>query len=145
MFGLVFAVFVPETSRNVVGNGSIPARGLNISVLGYLHQRKHASDAESQTEAIRKEKQKFVFPNPLLTLKILKEKESAIILIYNGLFFNGYMVLSIVYPYILKRFYGYNELQVGLCYLPLGAGSLVAAIGAGKLVDWRFAAVRTSK
>ena len=86
---------------------------------------------------------KFVFPNPLLTLRILKEKESAILLIYNGLFFNGYMVLSTVYPYLLKTYYGYNELEVGLCYLPLGFGSLAAAVGAGRLVDRRFKAVST--
>jgi MFS family permease len=72
-------------------------------------------------------------------LSILREKESAILLVYNGIFFNGYMILCVALPYILKRYYGYNELQVGLCYLPTGIGSLVAAVGAGRLVDWRFA------
>jgi MFS family permease len=137
-YGLVFAVFVPETSRNVVGNGSIPARGVNISVLGHLQRRKLASDAETQLQLVKPERQKFVWPNPLRTLVILKEKESAILLIYNGLFFNGYMVTSIVLPYLLSTYYGYDELKVGLCYLPLGAGSLIAAVVAGRMVDRRF-------
>lgn len=139
VFGVLFAIFVPETSRNVVGNGSIPARGVNMSVLGYLERRKLASDIEGQSSIQPKETGNFHFPNPLRTLSILREKESAILLVYNGIFFNGYMLLCVALPYMLKRYYGYNELQVGLCYLPTGIGSLVAAVGAGRLVDWRFA------
>ena len=141
VFGIVFAVLVPETSRNVVGNGSIPARGVNMSVLGYLQRRRHAADADGLEAMALPEKKPFQFPNPLRTLKIVSEKESAILLVYNGLFFNGYMVLSTVWPYMLKTYYGYDELKVGLCYLPLGAGSLIAAVGAGRLVDWRFRVV----
>ena len=43
---VVFTLFFPETCRNVVGNGSIPAKGINQSILGYIQQRRHArSDA----------------------------------------------------------------------------------------------------
>ena len=112
-----------------------------MSVLGYLQRRKHASSTEGQESMALPEKKPFQFPNPLRTLMILREKESAILLVYNGLFFNGYMVLSTVWPYMLKTYYGYDELHVGLCYLPLGAGSLIAAVGAGRLVDWRFRVV----
>jgi predicted MFS family arabinose efflux permease len=134
---VVFIILFPETCRNVVGNGSIPARGVNRSLLGYWQQRKNAADIESQVQATKKEK-KFVWPNPLLTLKILKEKESALLLVYNGLFFNGQMALSTAMPYMLKTYYGYNELQVGLCFIPLGCGCLASALIMGRVVDWNF-------
>lgn len=64
------------------------------------------------------------------------------LLIYNGLFFNGQMALSTALPYMLQTYYGYNELQVGLCFIPLGIGSLASALGMGRVVDWNFRRVR---
>lgn len=141
IFGAVlfflYVILFPETCRNVVGNGSIPARGLNLSVIGYLQQRKAAaSDVEGQMKAIPE--RKFTWPNPLLTLRILGQKESAMVLLYNGFFFNGQMVVATALPYMLKTFYGYNELTVGLCFIPLGTGSLLSAIIMGRVVDWNF-------
>ena len=67
---MVFAFFFPETCRNVVGNGSIPARGLNQSILGYLQQRRHARETESLVDSQsfvlrRKNRFKFSTLNPL--------------------------------------------------------------------------------
>jgi hypothetical protein len=81
----MFVIFFPETCRTVVGNGSIPARGINLSVLGYMAQRKRAAtDVESLGPKAPSGPRKWSVPNPLTTLKILKDKESAIILLYNG-------------------------------------------------------------
>ena len=49
---VVFTLFFPETCRNVVGNGSIPAKGFNQSILGYIQQRKHARQPESLHDGI---------------------------------------------------------------------------------------------
>lgn len=92
----IFGFFFPETGRNVVGNGSIPARGWNQSILGYLQQRKHmretASMADEQSIVSGPlPKQKVRMVNPLKTLAILKDKLSCLILIYNGFFFTGMM------------------------------------------------------
>ncbi|RMZ82391.1 hypothetical protein DV737_g2066, partial [Chaetothyriales sp. CBS 132003] len=40
VFLLVFAVFFPETARNQVGNGSVPPKGYNMSLINYLAMRK---------------------------------------------------------------------------------------------------------
>lgn len=91
----VFGFFFPETGRNVVGNGSIPARGWNQSVLGYLQQRRHAQEAVSMADddtcatAAPVPRQKVRMVNPLKTLAILKDKLSCLILVYNGFFFTG--------------------------------------------------------
>jgi hypothetical protein len=36
----------------------------------------------------------MAFPNPLATFKIIAEKESGIILLYNGFFFTGMVSIS---------------------------------------------------
>jgi MFS family permease len=138
---IIFAIFFPETCRNVVGNGSIPARGVNNSVVGYMQRRKRNADLESLASGKPKnkgEKRKLNIPNPLLTLKILGEKESALVLLYNGFFFNGQMIVSAALPYMLKQAYGFNELKVGLCFISLGFGCLSAALAMGPVVDWNF-------
>ena len=139
---VVFTFFFPETCRNVVGNGSIPAKGVNLSILGYLQQRRHAQSAESihddQSIVLQKKKRKFNIPNPLETLKILGEKESCAVLFYNGLFFTGMMVATASLPDLFKKTYGLNELEIGLCYIALGMGSLTSALTMGHVVDWNF-------
>ena len=144
---VVFAFFFPETGRNVVGNGSIPARGWNQSILGYLQQRKHARETASTVDdgssIAPVSKQKVRMVNPLKTLAILGDKLSCLVLIYNGLFFTGMMVCTSAVPDLYLQAYGFNELQVGLCYIALGMGSLASTLTMGHVVDWNFR--RTAK
>ena len=138
---LIFVIFFPETCRNVVGNGSIPAKGVSQSVLGYVQQRRHARGDQSihdDASIVLQKERKFNFPNPLLTLKILGEKESCIILLYNGFFFTGMMVAVASVPDLYQNAYGLNELELGLCYISLGIGSFVSALTMGHVVDWNF-------
>lgn len=60
------------------------------------------------------------------------------ILLYNGLFFTGMMVVTASVPTLYKEIYNLNELQIGLCYMPLGVGSLTSALTMGHVVDWNF-------
>jgi multidrug resistance protein len=91
---VLFILLFPETCRNVVGNGSIPARGVNQSVLSWWQHRPLAHDMEM--EETQPKTRKIAFPNPLATFRILAEKESGIILLYNGFFFTG-MVSVLMY------------------------------------------------
>jgi multidrug resistance protein len=138
---VVFTFFFPETCRNVVGNGSIPAKGVNLSILGYLQQRRHARSAESihdDQSFVLQKKRKWNIPNPLDTLKILGEVESCVILLYNGLFFTGMMIATASLPDLYHKTYNLNELEIGLCYIALGMGSLTSALTMGRVVDWNF-------
>ncbi|EME79524.1 uncharacterized protein MYCFIDRAFT_190396 [Pseudocercospora fijiensis CIRAD86] len=139
---VVFTLFFPETCRNVVGNGSIPAKGVNQSILGYLQQRGHrlnsGDDASSFTTTCSKKGSKFSLPNPLQTLAILTDKESSFILLYNGLFFTGMMVVTASIPTLYESIYHLNTLYTGLCYISMGMGSLTATLTMGHVVDWNF-------
>lgn len=134
LFGLVF----PETCRQVVGNGSIPARGINWSIMGHYQQKKVAGNMRYTEQLNEKPTRKCQLPNPLDTLRILGDKESALLLAYNALAFSGQMTVTAALPSMLRKTYGYNELKVGLCFLPVGSGALLSSIFTGYLMDWNF-------
>lgn len=137
---VLFVFFFPETCRKVVGNGSIPPTGVSRSVVRCIQQRKLAKQSykENGNEAIKAPRQKVAFPNPLVTLRILFEKESGIILLYNGLFFTGMMVTVTAIPDLFYKAYGLDELHIGLCYIANGAGALISSLTIGHVVDWNF-------
>lgn len=137
---VLFIFLFPETCRQVVGNGSIPARGVNQSVLSWWQQRRLAkqSPEDVDREEIRPVKRKVSFPNPLTTLRIVAEKESGIILLYNGLFFTGTMITISALPDLFRQAYQLNELHIGLCYIANGMGSLLSSLTMGHVVDWNF-------
>lgn len=142
IFLFLFAFLFPETCRNVVGNGSIPARGINLSILGHIQRRKAGVVSTTSTgpeeDTGAKKPRKCRLPNPLLTLRVLAEKESGLLLVYLGLFFSGQMYINAALPSLLASTYGYNDLQVGLCFVPIGLGALTASIWVGYAMDWNF-------
>jgi MFS family permease len=133
---IIFASIFPETCRKVVGNGSIPAQKWNVSLLTYIKlrsQRKAGSaDAQQQTLAYKPR------INLLNSVRILFDKESGLILLYSGIIFAGYYMVISGMPSLLQQHYGFNTLQIGLCYIPSGCGSLSAAFLIGRLQDWNF-------
>jgi multidrug resistance protein len=141
---IIFVFLFPETCRNVVGNGSIPARGINRSVISCIQQRKIAKKSALVLDKPDDDKQKppptkcKISLNPLATLRILADKESCIILLYNGFFFTGMMVTTSSIPDLFKQAYNLNELDIGLCYIANGMGSLLSSLTMGHVVDWNF-------
>ncbi|KAH9873950.1 hypothetical protein IAQ61_004577, partial [Plenodomus lingam] len=137
---VLFIFFFPETCRKVVGNGSIPPTGVNRSVLSCIQQRKLSKQQFDYdgTKTVKSPGQKVAFPNPLVALSILFEKESGIMLLYNGLFFTGMMVTITSIPDLFEQAYGFNELEIGLCYIANGAGSFLSSLTMGHVVDWNF-------
>jgi MFS family permease len=50
-----------------------------------------------------------------------------------------YYTYQVAIPVIYDELYGYNELEIGLAFLPGLAGMTLGGVIAGKLVDWNFA------
>ena len=163
-FVIVFALFFPETgkgsetrqeeistdrvvARSQVGNGSIPPKGWNMSLMNYLAIRKaqklspgdQLSMAELRSQTHQGQKKKLRFPNPFNSLHIIFEKENFLLLFYNAFLFAAFYDVTAAMPSQLEANYGYNELQIGLCFIPFGCGSLFAALTNGHLLDRNFA------
>ena len=135
-FFLVVLIALPETCRKIVGNGSIPPPGYSMSLLTYLHLRKQrkagAAPHRGSTSGFKPR------PNPLRSVYILMQRESSMAIFYAGTLFAGlYMVLSSM-PSQFGEKYNFNTLQIGLCYIPTGLGSMTASVVVGKLLNWNF-------
>lgn len=118
-----FCISFPETGRNIVGNGSIAPPKWNMSLLNYLASRGERSSALNRTTS-QDEKRKaraelagkrtLRWPNPMKTLRIIAEKDVAIILIYNSLVYTAFYDVLATFPSLFEEIYGYNDLQIGV-------------------------------
>ncbi|KAI1027847.1 hypothetical protein LB503_011867, partial [Fusarium chuoi] len=96
---LVIFIFLPETCRNVFGNGGITPPCWNMSLIGYLKQRKQEHIEPVVEQRSRKR------PNPFASLKIVFEKETGLILGFSAPMYGGYyMVLSTLLTQLTLRF-----------------------------------------
>lgn len=136
IFFLIIAVTLPETCRKIVGNGSIPTSSWNMSLLSYMNlrrQRKAGIEVQLKSRSAFKAR-----PNPLNSIYIILQKESGLIIFYAGTVFAGlYMVLSNM-PSQFAEVYSFNTLQIGLCYILTGLGSMTAAFVVGRFLNWNF-------
>jgi multidrug resistance protein len=81
-------LFLPETCRNVVEDGSIPPPFLSTNITDTYRHKKRAKAGIIVDEEKRRrlhEKNKFRLPNPFSAVKVLLDLESALLLIATGL------------------------------------------------------------
>ncbi|MCJ1292669.1 hypothetical protein MMC34_004222 [Xylographa carneopallida] len=131
----IFVIFIPETCRNIVGNGSVPAQKWNISLMAYFRLRKLRKNCVPVSQETIQNKRR---PGILSSLPILFEKESFLLLFYAGILYAGFYVIMAGLPAQLASVYNYNSIQIGLCYLPIGCGAIVARTIVGRAIDWNF-------
>ncbi|KAI1736632.1 MFS general substrate transporter [Xylaria scruposa] len=140
----VLFLFFPETCRYIVGDGSILPMPANRTFLQWLYIRRKVKeqhvDAElpPRTPAEAKRKVHFAWAKSLSALILLFEKEIFLLSSYGGLLFAGIYAVGTASPTLFTKYYGLNEFQIGLTYLPLAAGSVIAAILVGKGLNWNF-------
>ncbi|KAF2219642.1 putative florfenicol exporter [Elsinoe ampelina] len=132
-------LFYPETSRNVVGNGSLPPQRWNVSLVSYLQVRRaQKGSLPPEPTPSPLPHRKITFPNPLHGLALLGEKEIGLLLAFNAVVFIPYYVTLTTTPYLFARIYHFSDVQIGLSFLPLGAGAILAPIINGHFLDLNF-------
>ncbi len=92
LFVIMFT-FLPETCRNIVGNGSVLPPWWNMSFYQYLKARRMTEEekaAAAQTETVQRGKRR---PNPFAALKILFEREGGVTLGCGSLLASGYFMV----------------------------------------------------
>lgn len=126
----------PETSRSIVGNGSMSPQKWNASVMDSIRRRQQQNKhVTSQRETVTHKRHR---PNPLKAVQIAFQREAGVILFFGALLYAGYFSVLSSLPAQLKDKYGFGALKVGLCYLPTGIGSLTSRWTVGTLTDWNF-------
>ena len=142
-----YALFVPETNRKIVGNGSIPPQSwMNKSGLDVLRSVKAESDSstDDRSEIPRKDApiaqkpRRRRFPRPWKSLTIALNKDVALGLYFTSILMAAYYAIISTTPTLFSQIYHYNSLQIGLCYIPSGVAATLAAAINGKTQDWNF-------
>ncbi|KXG47094.1 Major facilitator superfamily domain, general substrate transporter [Penicillium griseofulvum] len=137
---LLVALFLPETARSIVGNGS-----RNVSALYRPIFRYHRSRTPTPLPALNEEEntpRNFRIPNPLATLKILASRDSLLITAIYGVYYMNFSCLQGSLSTLFIEIYKLSELKAGLVYLPFGIGSCIGAYCSGKIMnrDYRLTA-----
>lgn len=149
---------LPETARNVVGNGSIKPIGWGRtwwSLLGIrlkqtrmdpndagnleesrVEEQNRSTDKETGTPIGRREK--FKMANPLACIRILFWKDTSLVLWQAASPYAVWYCVQTSIPAIYNENYGFSELEIGLCYLTGGAGTVLGGYANGKLMDWNY-------
>ena len=121
VFLLPYITFVPETARQIVGNGSVAPQRWNMSLIAYRQlrsQEKGSSCSDpSATGATSFQRKGVRFPNPLKSLAICFEKDTGIVLVCSALNYMIFIVFTASITPIYAQLYNFNDLQVGLCYM----------------------------
>ena len=135
-YSVAFIAFFPETNREIVSNGSKPPPLANMTLLQII-RRSRANDQGEGREQAPGHRQ-WRFPNPLNVLVLYLDKEAVILLINVCLLYMCFTATWSGIPTQFEAVYGFNDLKIGLVYLPFAAGSIVSAFSTGKLIDWNY-------
>ncbi|KZL72473.1 MFS general substrate transporter [Colletotrichum tofieldiae] len=127
-------LFLPETLRNIVGNGSVSLGGVYMPLLPVVGRSRRKHRTPRSKPGIRPSINPFV---------ILVYPDVAITLTFTGIVYavNNTVVTTIassfakVYPWL-------SETALGLCYLPTGFGMIVGSTLTGKILDWDYARIK---
>ncbi|KAJ6789123.1 hypothetical protein PWT90_08321 [Aphanocladium album] len=149
IFVVIYMPLVPETARNVVGNGSIPPPTFNKSIISGIHWRRKRRDLEANPgqESIPEPKQlprKIPIPNIWAAVRIAAEKDVGLLLLFNSLLVMSNYAMLVPLQDVIRRRYHFNDLQVGLCYIPYAIGSIVGALVMGKVLNWNYGRIARS-
>lgn len=139
---VLFLLFVPETCRLIVDDGSIRPHPFYRTFWQLIKDARRRKKATVGTSVTSKEPRgtmnRIQRPNLARTLLILFEKEMFLLLMYSSLIYAGFYAVATAIPAQFASLYGFSGLKIGLVYIPLGVGSIVAVPLMGKLANWNY-------
>ncbi|KAJ3733048.1 MFS general substrate transporter [Lentinula guzmanii] len=126
---IVMLLFLPETLRQIVGDGSIVPSPIYRP---WIHIIRRQSDVA--TDYYKPPKRKF--RNPLLLFKNL---DIVMLLLFNGIVYSVFYAVTASISSLFAEIYPFlNDTTIGICYLAIGLGTAVGSAGTGKVLDWDF-------
>lgn len=130
LFVITF-MFLPETLRSLVGNGSGYA---NPTPIQWFKRRIKKRQGVPLPPSAGWKRFK-TFPNFLEPARYLLQADVTAMLIYLALHYAVYYAFLVSMSSMFAELYGLNQLQVGLCYLVQGFGCVLGSLIGGRLLD----------
>ncbi|ERS96564.1 MFS transporter [Sporothrix schenckii 1099-18] len=157
VFVVIYLPFVPESARKVVGDGSVRPPAINMSLTTVRHLRRLQQEDPEAADAHRREQEaalaklrrssggsRIPVPNIFAAVRIMFEKDVGLLMFFMSLFVMANYAMLVPLQDVIRRHYNFNDLQVGLCYIPFAVGSVVGAVAVGRLLNWNYARVARS-
>ncbi|USP72758.1 hypothetical protein yc1106_00032 [Curvularia clavata] len=150
---VVHLVWMPETCRGIVGDGSVRPKHLVhrslwlvrkdlLATRSCRRQRAQINRQDEEDSVNRPSppgqtvtKQKF---NAFRALTLLIRPNMAVLLFYSSLIFANFYCVMTSIPAQFTSIYHLTDFQTGLIYLPLGLGTMVGSQITGRSLDWNF-------
>ena len=138
-FLVALIIFLPETLRSLVGNGSIPAKGAARSLFSYIHLRRHPELIVpiTRTPSIQTGAKKLTvdFLGPL---KIVISRQVTLLIVIVSIHYTIWQMTVTAMSTLFAETYHLSELQIGLTYIANGCGSMLGTLSTGKLLDIEY-------
>ncbi|KAL8812182.1 MAG: hypothetical protein Q9200_001222 [Gallowayella weberi] len=149
-------LFLPETARVLVGNGSSDAercwweKSWSSVLMHWLSTQKSNAETENQEGQNRRDSplssrksilQQCRIVNPLTCLRVMFHLDTCFVLWMQGSFYVVDYAVVAAMPDIFHDIYHFNELQIGLTYIPRGVGIIAGGFCIGKVMDYNYKTV----
>ncbi|KAL9614135.1 MAG: hypothetical protein Q9167_001345 [Letrouitia subvulpina] len=149
---LSVGALLPETARTVVGDGSRRKRQsgweeswYNICKHWLRRHKENSSNGENEKQPENMDEnfnrsflQRCRIAKPWACLGMIFHLDTFLVLWMHGFFYTVDYSLVAAVPDIYKSIYHFNELQIGLSYLPRGAGIIIGGYCVGKVMDHNY-------
>ena len=120
-------LFLPETCRRLVGNGSRRTSRINTPFIPILRPEQGLSSVVQQ----EKQKDASKLQNPLSVLVLLQDRATLAAVLCYAIYYTVHSCLQASTSTLVVAVYHLSGLQAGLIYIPFGVACSVASIVAG--------------
>ncbi|KAK6853609.1 MFS general substrate transporter [Apiospora arundinis] len=138
MSAIVFVlilILLPETLRTVAADGSIRLKGIHQPLMERL-VKAPAGVHDQEDDSLRRKPVNLA--SFLAPLRLLGQPDVTLHLLFGGMVYAVWSMVTSSTTGIFKRHFGLNELELGLVFLPNGAGTIVGSSIAGYLMTRDF-------
>lgn len=129
---LAIMIFMPETCRSIVGNGTLRPPLINQPPISSL------SPSIQRLETEQNPKMDLGLPNPLSVLSLLKNKATLVAVGCYSIYYTIYSCLQASLSTVFVETYNISGRTAGLSYIPFGLACVASAFLAGKVIDRDF-------
>lgn len=133
-------LFLPETMRALVGNGSLKPTRLIYKPIAPIVGRKYEFTTETETEVSQSRSGSRPNANPF---RLLIYPDIALTLSYTGIVYAvNYTIMSTISSTYAATYPFLSETLIGICFLATGVGMMLGSTITGKLLDLDYARIK---
>lgn len=134
---ILIILFLPETLRSIAGNGTIPLTSIHRPVV--YKKPLHPAPRDQNASPPKK----VTVASVVAPLKFLFEKDVFITLFFGSIVYSVWSMVTSSTTALFQAHFHLNDLQVGLVFLPNGAGCVAGSYLTGYLMDHDYTTIET--